>query len=145
MPREHSEAWVVGIWTHEVMAWIHWSLWISSGLSLITCTGIQFSFCSAYIYIWYDISHSLHGYKLNCTLDLLPTRLHSSVSRALHQYHRGHVLESCWSLFSGLPWQLQGSLSLVFSICSAYIWSISFTHDFSQYCHWHDHWLLVRA
>ena len=66
---------------------------------------------------------------------VLPTRLHSSVGRASQRYRRGRGFESRWSLriFSGFKFetayvtsQLWGSLSLVFFICSALIWSLCF-------------------
>ena len=46
----------------------------------------------------WDLNHQL-SYQSSGqehTLDLLPTRLHSSVGRAMHWYPRGHGFESCW-------------------------------------------------
>ena len=71
----------------------------SNGLSYfitarITFTSILYPQCTHMIFIIYTSCHSLHiTVKIELALDLLPTRLHSSVDRASRRYRGGHGFE----------------------------------------------------
>ena len=56
----------------------------------------QFSYMIYMIFIIYTSHHSLHT-TTELAPDLLTVRLHSSVGRASHWYHRGHGFKSHWS------------------------------------------------